>query len=44
MGHRNFKTTLIDADYQHSEQEAALVERAFGRQRDRELQQEASDD
>jgi integrase len=42
MGHRDFKTTLIYADYQPSEQEAALVERAFGRQRDRELQQEAS--
>jgi integrase len=34
MGHRDFKTTLIYADYQPSEQEAALVERAFGRQRD----------
>jgi integrase len=30
MGHRDFKTTLIYADYQLSEQEAALVERAFG--------------
>ena len=38
MGHRDFKTTLIYADYQPSEQEAALVERAFGRQ----LQHEAS--
>ena len=30
MGHRDFKTTLIYADYQPSEQEAQLVERAFG--------------
>jgi hypothetical protein len=30
MGHRDFKTTLIYADYQPSEQEAELVERAFG--------------
>jgi integrase len=44
MGHRDFKTTHISADHQPSEQEAALVERAFGRQRDRELQQEESGD
>ena len=31
MGHRDFKTTLIYADYQPSDQEAELVERAFGR-------------
>ena len=31
MGHRDFKTTLIYADYQPSEHEAELVERAFGR-------------
>ncbi len=31
MGHRDFKTTLIYADYQPSEREAELVERAFGR-------------
>ncbi len=30
MGHRDFKTTLIYADYQPSEREAELVERAFG--------------
>lgn len=30
MGHRDFKTTLIYADYQPSDQEAQLVERAFG--------------
>lgn len=30
MGHRDFKTTLIYADYQPSAGEAALVERAFG--------------
>jgi integrase len=30
-GHRDFKTTLIYADYQPSEEEAELVERAFGR-------------
>jgi integrase len=30
MGHRDFKTTLIYADYQPSDQEAELVERAFG--------------
>jgi integrase len=29
MGHRDFKTTLIYADYQPSTQEAQLVERAF---------------
>lgn len=33
MGHRDFKTTLIYADYQPSEQAANLVERAFGGQR-----------
>ncbi len=32
MGHRDFKTTLIYADYQPSDQEAELVERAFGGQ------------
>lgn len=32
MGHRDFKTTLIYADYQPSEHEAELVERAFGRE------------
>jgi hypothetical protein len=31
MGHRDFKTTLIYADYQPSAGEAELVERAFGR-------------
>jgi integrase len=31
MGHRDFKTTLIYADYQPSEREAELVEKAFGR-------------
>jgi len=31
MGHRDFKTTLIYADYQPGEHEAELVERAFGR-------------
>jgi integrase len=30
MGHRDFKTTLIYADYQPSAQEVELVERAFG--------------
>ncbi len=30
MGHRDFKTTLVYADYQPGEGEAALVERAFG--------------
>jgi integrase len=30
MGHRDFKTTLIYADYQPSAGEAELVERAFG--------------
>src|SRR5680860_1919763 len=30
MGHRDFKTTLIYADYQPSEREAELVEKAFG--------------
>lgn len=30
MGHRDFKTTLIYADYQPAEREAELVERAFG--------------
>jgi hypothetical protein len=29
MGHRDFKTTLIYADYQPGAEEAALVERAF---------------
>jgi len=31
MGHRDFKTTLIYADYQPSEREAELVDRAFRR-------------
>jgi integrase len=31
MGHRDFKTTLIYADYQPSAQDAELAERAFGR-------------
>lgn len=31
MGHRDFKTTLVYADYQPSEREAELVDRAFGR-------------
>jgi hypothetical protein len=31
MGHRDFKTTLIYADYAPSAQERELVERAFGR-------------
>jgi hypothetical protein len=31
MGHRDFKTTLIYADYQPSQHEADMVERAFGR-------------
>jgi hypothetical protein len=31
MGHRDFKTTLIYADYQPSRHEAELVERAFAR-------------
>ncbi len=30
LGHCDFKTTLVYADYQPSEHEAALVERAFG--------------
>jgi integrase len=30
MGHRDFKTTLIYADYEPSEREAELVELAFG--------------
>ena len=30
MGHRDFKTTLIYADYAPGEHEAALIERAFG--------------
>jgi integrase len=30
MGHRDFKTTLIYADYQPSEREAEFIERAFG--------------
>ena len=33
MGHRDFKTTLIYADYQPSAGEAELVERAFGGER-----------
>jgi integrase len=31
MGHRDFKTTLIYADYQPGEHDAKFVERAFGR-------------
>ena len=31
MGHRDFKTTLIYADYQPNDQEAELVRRAFAR-------------
>jgi hypothetical protein len=31
MGHRDFKTTLIYADYQPAAEEAVLVARAFGR-------------
>ena len=31
MGHRDFKTTLVYADYQPSEREAEFIERAFGR-------------
>lgn len=31
MGHRDFKTTLIYADYQPGTDEASLVDRAFGR-------------
>jgi integrase len=30
MGHRDFKTTLIYADYAPGEHEAELIERAFG--------------
>jgi arylamine N-acetyltransferase len=30
MGHRDFKTTLIYADYQPGAHELMLVERAFG--------------
>ena len=30
MGHRDFKTTLIYADYMPGAQEADLVDRAFG--------------
>jgi hypothetical protein len=33
MGHRDFKTTLIYADYEPGEHEAELIERAFGRER-----------
>jgi integrase len=29
MGHKDFKTTLIHADYQPNEQEAEFVRRAF---------------
>ena len=31
MGHRDFKTTLIYADYAPSAHEGEMVERAFGR-------------
>jgi hypothetical protein len=30
MGHRDYKTTLIYADYAPSEHETAMAERAFG--------------
>jgi site-specific recombinase XerD len=30
LGHRDIKTTMVYADYQASEQERELVERAFG--------------
>jgi integrase len=30
LGHRDIKTTMIYADYQASDQERELVERAFG--------------
>jgi hypothetical protein len=30
MGHRDAKTTLINADYQPSEHEAPIVGRTFG--------------
>jgi hypothetical protein len=30
VGHRDFKTTLIYADYAPTEREAELIERAFG--------------
>jgi integrase len=33
MGHRDIKTTMIYADYQASDQERELVERAFGKSR-----------
>jgi Phage integrase family len=33
IGHRDFKTTLIYADYQPAAEEAALVEKAFGQTR-----------
>lgn len=39
MGHRDFKTTLIYADYQPSEQEFQFVERAFQRPAAATLQQ-----
>ncbi len=43
MGHRDFKTTLIYADYQPSEREAELVERAFDGQRASEPEQQPSE-
>jgi hypothetical protein len=30
LGHRDFKTTLIYADYQPAKREADLIEQAFG--------------
>jgi hypothetical protein len=35
LGHRDYKTTAIYADYAPSEHEAALIERAFGHQSER---------
>jgi len=43
MGHRDFKTTLIYADYQPSEREAELVERAFEGQRASEPEEQPSE-
>jgi integrase len=33
MAHRDFKTTLVYADYQPAAEEAALIEKAFSRAR-----------
>jgi hypothetical protein len=41
MGHRDFKT-MIYADYQPSDQEAELVERAFGGQREPDPEEQAN--